>query len=228
MDISDVMTRDVVFVTPDTTLYKAARMMIDGGFSGLPVLEDGRLIGVISEADFVSKEGSQTWASRVLMGEEEDPLRGVEKVHELMSAPAVTIADTATVQEAARLMTKKGLKRLPVLNHEHELVGICTRRDLIRAYVRPDADIEGEVNAMLAVLPSPLSSVAIEVEEGVVTISGYVDTSAEARAICRLAKGIEGVAKVENKLDWEIASELGDNPWAGYALEGQGMVSPTS
>lgn len=224
MDIVDVMTRSVESVAPDTTLHKAARMMIDGGFSGLPVLEDGRLVGILSEADFVRRDGSQTWVSRVLLGEEEAPLSEVSMVKELMSAPAVTIADTATVQEAARIMTRKGLKRLPVVDHNHQMVGIVTRRDLIRAYVRSDEDILEEVKLLIEVLPSPLSGVEIDVTEGVVTLTGDVETSSEARAVCKIVRGVEGVGRVVNELDWEITSELGESPWAGYALEGKGFA----
>jgi CBS domain-containing protein len=117
-------------------------------------------------------------------------------------------------------MTRKGLKRLAVLNSDNEVVGIVTRADLIRAYVRPDAEIAGEIRQMLAVLPAPLSGLAVEVLDGVAVLSGDVETSAEARAVIRIVGGIEGVARVRNDLDWEVASELGDNPYSGYPLEG--------
>lgn len=224
MDIVDVMTRSVQSVTPDTSLHKAARMMIDGGFSGLPVVENGVLVGVLSEADYVRRDGSQTWVSRILLGEEAAPLSEVSVVGDLMSGPAVTILDTATVQEAAHVMTRKGLKRLPVVDHNGKMVGIVTRRDLIRAYVRSDEDILEEVRLLIEVLPSPLSGVEIDVRDGVVTLSGDVETSTEARAVCKIVKGVEGVGRVVNELDWEITSELGESPWAGYALEGKGFA----
>jgi CBS-domain-containing membrane protein len=147
-------------------------------------------------------------------------LAEVEFVSEMMSSPVVTVAETSSVQEAARIMTRKGLKRLAVLNGDNEVVGIVTRADLIRAYVRPDAEIAGEIRQMLAVLPAPLSGLAVEVLDGVAVLSGDVETSAEARAIIRIVGGIEGVARVRNDLDWEVATELGDNPYSGYPLEG--------
>ena len=163
MDVSDVMTCDVLTVSSQASVREAARLMIDGGFSGLPVVDDGRLVGILSEADYLVKDGSQSWISRALVGAELSPLAEVEFVSELMSTPAVTVANTASVQEAARIMTRKGLKRLAVLNSDREVVGIVTRADLIRAYVRPDAEIAGEIRQILAVLPAPLSGLAVEV-----------------------------------------------------------------
>ena len=220
MDVSDVMTCDVLTVSSQASVREAARLMIDGGFSGLPVVDDGRLVGILSEADYLVKDGSQSWISRALVGAELSPLAEVEFVSELMSTPAVTVANTASVQEAARIMTRKGLKRLAVLNSDREVVGIVTRADLIRAYVRPDAEIAGEIRQMLAVLPAPLSGLAVEVLDGVAVLSGDVETSAEARAVIRIVGGIEGVARVRNDLDWEVATERGDNPYSGYPLEG--------
>lgn len=221
MDIVDVMIRSVVSVSPDTSLHKAARLMIDGGFSGLPVVDGGSLVGIVSEADFVSRDGSQSWMSRVIHGEDEAPLQEVDLVKEIMTSPAVTVADTATVHEAARVMTRKGLKRLPVVDRYGELVGIVTRRDLIRAYVRSDEEIAGEVRTLLDVLPTPLSSVEVNVVDGIVTLSGDIGTSTEAHALCRMAKGVEGVGRVVNELDWEVTSELGESTWAEYGLHGE-------
>lgn len=220
MDVSDVMTRDVLTISSQASVREAARLMIDGGFSGVPVVDDGRLVGILSEADYLARDGSQSWVSRALFGEEQSPLTEVELVSELMSTPVVTVPETGSVQEAARIMTRKGLKRLAVLNHNGELVGIVTRADLIRAYVRPDADIAGEIRQMLAVLPEPLSGLSVEVIDGMAILSGDVETSAEARAVIRIVKGIEGVARVRNDLDWEVATERGDNPYSGYPLQG--------
>ncbi len=227
MDIVDVMTRDVVSVTPDTPARRAARMMIEGGFSGLPVVENGRLGGVISEADLLKRDGSRSWMSRVLFADDLSPVSESEVVADLMSRPAETIGELATVSEAARVMTRKGYKRLPVVDQTGAMVGIVTRRDLVRAYARADEEILDEVNTMLGVLPSPLSDVDARVSEGVVQLAGEMETSAEARALCRLVKGIEGVARVVNDMVWEIESEVDANPWSGYALEGKGMTSPS-
>jgi len=219
MDVSDVMTRDVLSVRPETSVREAALLMIDNRVSGLPVVEDDMVVGVISEADYVAKDTSRTWVSRVLFGQEEATLTGVERVEELMSREPVTIAATATVQEAARLMTRKGVKRLPVTDHGR-LIGIVTRSDLIRAYVRSDKEIASDARQLIAVLPEPMSKVTAGVEDGVISLSGDVETSAEARLIAQIMQGVEGVARVDNQLVWEVTTEDGDLRWSGFSQEG--------
>jgi len=219
MDVSDVMTRDVLSVRPETSVREAALLMIDNRVSGLPVVEDDMVVGVISEADYVAKDTSRTWVSRVLFGQEEATLTGVERVEELMSREPVTIAATATVQEAARLMTRKGVKRLPVTDHGR-LIGIVTRSDLIRAYVRSDKEIASDARQLIAVLPEPMSKVTAGVEDGVISLSGHVETSAEARLIAQIMQGVEGVARVDNQLVWEVTTEDGDLRWSGFSQEG--------
>jgi CBS domain-containing protein len=217
MDVIDVMTRDVVSVTPDTSVREAALLMISNRISGLPVTEDDVVVGVISETDYVAEDSSRTWVSRVLFGQE-DGMR-VEKVSELMSRDPVTIPVTATVQEAARLMTRHDVNRLPVVDRGR-MVGILTRSDVIRAYVHSDEDIAGDAGLMIAVLPAPMSSVQVSVEDGVVTLTGEVETSAEARLVARMVEGVEGVAKVDNRIVWEVTVEDGSNQWLAYPQEG--------
>lgn len=220
MDVADVMTRDVLAVSVDDSAREAARMMVEGGFSGVPVVSDDRLVGVLSEADYLARVGSRSWISRVLLGEESEPFDGDETVGDLMTDSPITIAQTATVNDAARTMIRKGVKRLPVLDHGSVLVGIVTRADLIRSYVRPDDEVLGDIRALVAVLPAPMSEVYVEVFDGVALLSGDVETSAEARALIRIVQGIEGVVSVRNEMDWDVATQMGDNPYSGYPLEG--------
>jgi CBS domain-containing protein len=217
MDVIDVMTRDVVSVAPDASVREAALLMISNRISGLPVTDDDVVVGVISETDYVAEDSSRTWVSRVLFGQE-DGMR-VEKVSELMSRDPVTISVTATVPEAARLMTRHDINRLPVVDRGR-MVGIVTRSDVIRAYVHSDEDIAGDARLMIAVLPEPMSSVQVSVEDGVVTLTGEVETSAEARLVARMVEGVEGVVKVDNRIVWEVTVEDGSNQWLAYPQEG--------
>ena len=219
MDVVDVMTRNVLSVTPDTSVRAAALLMIDKRISGLPVVEDGVVVGVISEADYVAKDSSRTWFSRALFGQEDGMLTGVEKVSELMSRNVVTIPVSATVQDAARLMTRHNVNRLPVIEHGR-MVGLVTRSDLIRAYVHSDGEIADDVNLMIAVLPEPMSKIGVRVQDGVVSLIGEVETSAEARLVARMVGELEGVAGVDNRLTWEVTTEAGDSPWSGFSQEG--------
>lgn len=199
MDVVDIMTREVLFVAPDTSVREAALLMLESRISGLPVMENDALVGVISEADYVAQDSSRSWRARVLLEGDQGPLGGAEKVGELMSREPITVPVTATVHEAARLMTRAGVKRLPVVD-EGRMVGIVTRSDLIRAYVRSDEDLADEAREMLAVLPEPMSRVAVAVSEAVVTLSGEVRTIEEAQLVARIVKGVEGMAGVDNQL----------------------------
>ena len=199
MDIADIMTREVLFVAPDTSVREAALLMLENRISGLPVMEDDTLVGIISEADYVAKDSSRSWRARVLLEGDQGPLAGAEKVGELMSREPITIPVTATVHEAARLMTRAGVKRLPVVD-DGRMVGIVTRSDLIRAYVRTDEELADDAREMLAVLPEPMSLVAVAVSGAVVTLSGEVPTIEEAQLVARIVKGVEGMAGVDNQL----------------------------
>lgn len=199
MDVVDIMTREVLFVAPDTSVREAALLMLENRISGLPVMEDDALVGVISEADYVAQDSSRSWRARVLLEGDQGPLGGAEKVGELMSREPITVPVTATVHEAARLMTRAGVKRLPVVD-EGRMVGIVTRSDLIRAYVRSDEDLADDAREMLAVLPDPLSRLAVAVSGAVITLSGEVRTIEEAQLVARIVKGVEGMAGVDNQL----------------------------
>jgi CBS domain-containing protein len=219
VDIVDVMTRDVLSVTPETSVRAAALLMIEKRISGLPVVDDGVVVGVISEADFVAKDSSRTWFSRALLGQEDGMFAGVEKVGGMMSRDVVSIPVSATVQDAARLMTRHNVNRLPVIEHGG-MVGIVTRSDLIRAYVHSDEEIAGDVELLVAVLPEPMSKVGVSVEDGIVSLTGVVETSAEARLVARMVAEIEGVAGVDTRLSWEVSMEAADSPWSGFPQEG--------
>lgn len=212
MDVINVMTRDVVSVGPGTSVRDAARMMVDRRISGLPVVDgSGRVIGVISEADYVARDGASTWVTRVLFRDDKSGLLGSEEVADLMSTDPITIPTTATVTEAARVMTRHGVKRLPVVDGD-QMVGIVTRSDLVRSYMRLDEDILGEASFLVEVLPAPMCDVEVAVHDGVVKLEGYVETAEQARLVTLVVRSVEGVAGVDNRLEWDTPAQLGENP----------------
>ncbi len=220
MDVVNVMTRDVVSVGPGASVRDAARLMVDRRISGLPVVDgSGRVIGIISEADYVARDGASTWVTRVLFKGDGSALLGSEEVADLMSTDPITIPATATVTEAARVMTRHGVKRLPVVDGDR-MVGIVTRSDLLRSYMRADDDIEGEARFLVEVLPAPMCDVEVTVHDGVVELAGYVQSAEQARLITLVVRSVEGVAGVDNRLDWENPSQLGENPLPADATVG--------
>jgi CBS domain-containing protein len=144
MKVTDVMTTDVVTIAPSASLRDAASLLVEHGVSGLPVVEDGRLVGVISEADLIVKEGRPRERSRLHRRTSDDQKITARLVGEAMTSPVVTVNAWASVSTAAALMLEAGIGRLPVLRGA-ELVGIVTRADLVRALLRTDAELEYEI-----------------------------------------------------------------------------------
>lgn len=140
----DIMTKDVVFVSRDTPLDEVAELMGRRGISGLPVTDDGkRVVGVISEKDFLSRMGEagpknfMTVISNCLKAKGciALPIRA-KRASDIMSSPALTVYESSPYLEVAGLMAKRAINRVPVTDSEDQLIGIITRNDLIRASSR--------------------------------------------------------------------------------------------
>jgi CBS domain-containing protein len=154
MKVSVVMTENVFTVTPHTPLKVVATRMLEYGISGMPVVDDGRVVGVVSETDILFKqrtapprEGLVDWLAHYA----EDPPRAkldARTAGEAMTTPAVTIAPSRSVSDAAALMLDLGIDRLPVVS-SGLLAGIVTRADLVRAFSRSDHDVDPGERDML-------------------------------------------------------------------------------
>jgi CBS domain-containing protein len=142
MRVADFMTRRVVTVTPETAVLKAARLMLERKISGLAVVDNtGCLVGIVSEHDLLrdgATEGGTTrphWLQLIIerTGLNHEASRfHVRTVADVMTRNPVTVTETTPLEEASRLITKRGFKRLPVVRGK-ELVGIIARADLVRA-----------------------------------------------------------------------------------------------
>jgi CBS domain-containing protein len=196
--IAELMQRDVVTVTPETSLKAVAALLVERRISGVPVvLPDGRVCGVVSEADILHKEQQlelSGFLGRLLDRAYGDGQRfAARSAADAMTAPAVTVAPGADVSEAARLMIEKRVNRLPVVESS-ALVGIVTRADLVRAFQRSDAAIAEEIaqEVLLRTLWIAPGSVDVLVEDGVVTLRGAVDDT--VLSCVRRVPGVVSVA----------------------------------
>ncbi|MFF4301183.1 CBS domain-containing protein [Streptomyces sp. NPDC001601] len=181
--VRDVMTRDPVAVDRDAPFKDVVTLMDRWKVSTLPVLEGGgRVVGVVSEADVARARG-------VTAGE-------------LMNAPAVTVHADATVAEAARVMARRGVKRLPVVDGTGVLTGIVSRADLLKVFLRADEELTEEVRREVVDRLFPLSAdhIRVEVAEGVVTLTGWIDSPEPAPVAERLTRAVEGVVDVHCRL----------------------------
>ena len=174
--------------------------------SAFPVLDpDGTVVGVVSEADLLSKEalddrhGMRGTITGLLHRTEQAKAEGVTAA-ELMTTPAVTTTAEDTVEHAARLMFSRKVKRLPVVDEGGRLVGIVSRTDILAVFDRTDAEIRVEI--MTQVIPglSEPSWYSVLVKDGVVTLEGTPETVPIGHDIVRRARHVEGVVAVRDRL----------------------------
>jgi CBS domain-containing protein len=210
MKVEDLMTKDVIVVPPTASLKQVAGVLADGRISGLPVVEEGRLVGVVSEADILYKEsGREAPAGGFLGWLLLDTVVAEEKLAartagDAMTAPAVTIGPERPAHEAASRMIEWRINRLPVVDEHGTLVGIVTRNDLVRAFTRGDAEIARDVreDVLLRTFAVAPEAIHVRVSEGEVSIRGHVETKLQADSIPRFVERIPGVVGVDAELTW--------------------------
>ncbi|HZC99632.1 MAG TPA: CBS domain-containing protein [Actinomycetes bacterium] len=209
--VEDVMTTEVVTVRRQEPFKSIVRLLEECRISAVPVVDDrGVVIGVVSEADLLAKERYPHGRAGLSTVE---GLRNRTALHkakgvtaaELMSSPPVTVQLGSTVGEAARLCAGAGVKRLPVVDGRGRLVGVVTRTDLLKVFMRQDEEIRREVAELIhpGVWASPLA-VDVTVADGVVTLRGQVQRRSFVAVITRMAEAVDGVVKVERELGWDM------------------------
>lgn len=210
--VRDVMSQPAEVVALTASFKQVAELLHRRRISGVPVVdEQGRVAGVVSEADLLLKE---EWAgrdahARLLERRASRVARAkaaAMSAEQLMTAPAVTVGPDASVAEAARIMHQRGVKRLVVVDAERRPVGVVTRSDLLRVFLRPDEAIRREIAEDLVVktLWMPPEGLLVSVEAGVVTLAGEVDRRSDAQLLERMAAQVEGVVAVRSQLSYRF------------------------
>jgi len=163
------MSHPVITVTADTGIKTAAELLVARGISALPVVdESGRLVGIVSEADLLSMETRPDPRTQA-MPPPPTAGRAPKSVAEVMTVEVLTVPANSEVSRAAQIMLDAGIKRVPVMKGRR-VVGILSRRDLVKVIARRDADIESEVRLRLGELGFGPDRGAVSVAAGVVTI----------------------------------------------------------
>ncbi|MCD7442343.1 CBS domain-containing protein [Streptomyces lincolnensis] len=192
--VSDVMTHTVIAVGRDASFKEIVGLIDQWKVSALPVLEgEGRVIGVVSEADLLPKEEFRDT-------DEGDPAEwakaGGVTAGELMSTPAVTVHADASLAEAARIMARRHVKRLPVVDGIGILQGVVSRSDLLKVFLRGDEEIAEEIrHGVLDRLPV-LTELEVSVSEGVVVLSGSLPDRTLVPVVARAIRAVEGVVDI--------------------------------
>ncbi|SEN75245.1 CBS domain-containing protein [Nonomuraea pusilla] len=218
--VKDVMTREVASVNGSTPFKDIAEVLIAHGVSAVPVVDgDNHVIGVVSEADLLRKQEFRDQyyeegyrpplRARLRQRMAEDGGKARRKAAgdtaaALMTAPAVTVPPDASVVAAARAMDEHGVKRLVVVAEDGTLEGVVSRHDLLRIFVRPDADIADEIreDVLGRSLWADTGDVRVSVRHGIVTLAGTMERRSDCAVAVRMAGRVDGVVDVVDDLTW--------------------------
>lgn len=207
--VSDVMTRDVVSVGEDTPFKDIVATLAEHRVSAVPVVDAAnKVLGVVSESDLLAKV--------VTGGQPRAHIRGgrstrvqtrrksqAETARELMRSPAVTTRPEVSVVTAARAAAMAHVRRLPVIDHDGTLVGIVTRSDLLRVFLRDDEAVRQHLEQLFASQWCiDTSAVDIAVHDGVVTLTGEVERRTLIKPLDDAIRRTAGVVAVHNELTY--------------------------
>ena len=205
--VKDVMTTPVVAVRENASFKEIVSRMRDSRVSAFPVVDrEGKVIGVVSEADMLNKEADEaspgTFAS-MLRFQDHEKAAGVTAA-DLMTSPPATIGPDEAVVDAARLMRDRRIKRLPVTNATGHLIGVISRADVLSVFLRPDETIRHEVveeivRSAFLVRSQPFGVV---VHDGIVTLTGCPENDQAGHDLVERLRHVEGVVTVRDKLSY--------------------------
>jgi CBS domain-containing protein len=209
--VSDVMTRKVVTVGPATPFKDIIGVLTAHAISAVPVVDaEGRILGVVSEADLLHKQEhqddvEQAGPSRFSGHQTRERWRKAagRTAAELMTSPAPTVPAGATLPDAARALTQAGVRRLFVTDGEF-LAGVVARRDVLRTFLRGDEDIQTEIrhDVFDNALHANKNNVRATVEHGVVMLTGRLEYEGDVDRAVQLIGSIHGVVEVKNRMGY--------------------------
>jgi CBS domain-containing protein len=209
--VQDVMTRDVVVVIASTPFKEIVRRMQEHRVSAVAVLDAGaRLVGIVSEADLLLKEDTdlegegRLFEGRQRRTEREKHVAVV--AGQLMTSPPVRTGPVATLAEAARLMHRRGIKRLPVVSAEGRVLGIVSRADLLKVFLRDDGEIAREISEDIVrrTLWIDPTTIRVIVHDGVVRLDGQIERRSLIPVLAGLVLAVEGVVGIDSHLSYLV------------------------
>jgi CBS domain-containing protein len=211
LNVKDVMSTHVIAVRKGASFKEIAERLREHRVSAFPVADDdGKVIGVVSEADLLTKEaldggraGMPGMISGILHRREQERAAGLT-AGDLMTHPPVTVGPDEPVEHAARLMYTRRVKRLPVTDAASCLVGIISRADVLAVYSRPDEEIRKGIcdEMILDKLLTDPARYTVTVQDGVVTLEGKPETASLGHDLASHARHVQGVVAVRDRLSY--------------------------
>lgn len=220
MKAKDVMTRSVVSVEPSATVLQAVRLMLQKQIGGLPVMDtSGRLVGIVTEGDFLRRVETGTqrrrprWIEFLLgpghLADEYTHTHG-RKVEEVMTTEPLSVTEDTPLEEVVKTMEERQIKRVPVVRGQ-EVVGIVSRANLFHALAslageaKPAALSDTTIRELILAeldkqIWAPLGSLDIVVRNGIVDLWGTILDEKERNALVVAAENVPGVKDVRDHL----------------------------
>jgi len=219
--VADVMSTNVISANPQDSFARLAAMLRNAAIRAVPVVDDddGTLLGVVSEADLMAAvarpdgyEARRWWRPRHVRRQAPESKAGATTAAELMTTGVETVAPATRVSAAARAMLKHHLSWMPVCDEDRRVVGVLGRSDVLTVFVRDDASIRAEIvdDVLRWILPAHRDRVLVEVDGGVVTLTGELDTRMDAHVAVRLIERVEGVVAVVDHLSFRTDERVAD------------------
>ena len=210
--IESVMTTEVVTARPSTPFRELVDLLQRKRISALPVVDqDDRLVGIVSEADLLVKQGYPHGGDDVGLVHALRHRQRLGKAAgicalDVMTRQVVSVPVGTEVAAAARLMIRLGIKRLPVVDGQGRLAGIVTRGDLLKVFLRPDQAISWEVahEIVQGRIGIPRGAVAVQTRNGMVSLTGQVERRSQVTELVRQVQAVHGVVSVDARLTWNV------------------------
>ena len=211
--VRDAMTNDVVTVRSSAPFRTLVQTMLAHDIGAIPVVDSmGHAVGIVSRTDLIFKEAtgrsgwSRPWALLSRRGRRARTRSEATTAARLMAGDLVTVDAEAGVARAAYLMQRHDITHLPVVDKHNMVVGMISRSDLLRVYLRDDAEIREDVirDVLIDALDAEPDTIEVDVRGGIVTLSGTLDHASAAGYAVRTARAVPGVVDVVDKLRWRV------------------------
>jgi CBS-domain-containing membrane protein len=219
--VADVMSTNVISARRQDSFAHLTTLLRGAAIRAVPVVDDdGTLLGVVSEADLMAAvarpEGYEArrwwWRPRHIRRQAPESKAGATTAADLMTIDVETATPATRVSAAARAMLRQHLSWMPVCDEDRRVVGVLGRSDVLTVFVRDDASIRAEIvdDVLRCILLADPGRVLVDVDGGVVTLTGELDTRRDARVTVRLIERVEGVVAVVDHLRYRTDERVAD------------------